>query len=196
MSASDVLHPDGSDYDAFLLAEVGEDRTGAAVTVLSALTRLDVEPWTEARELSSSGPEDAQVRLMTHFEAIADIPALALASEGRAAKLVSLLPAACPASRFKISRSRHQRFSKTFDFLDIDGLRWSRGSNVVLLSGSDGLTYVSARTQRIGIDEPVHRKSWWYFPSILEVREAYIGSLILYVSCASCFSDCPGKDIR
>lgn len=94
MSASDVLHPDGSDYDAFLFAEVGEDRTGAAVTVLSALARLDLEPWTEARELSRLGPEDAQVRLTTHFEAITDIPALA--SESRAAELVSLLPKRAP----------------------------------------------------------------------------------------------------
>ena len=96
MSASDVLHPDGSDYDAFLFAELGEDRSGAAVTVLSALARLDLEPWTEARELARLGREGAQVRLTTHFEAITDIPALALASEGRAAKLVSLLPKSAP----------------------------------------------------------------------------------------------------
>ena len=96
MSASDVLHPDGSDYDAFLLAEVGEDRTGAAVTVLSALARLDLEPWTEARELARLAREDAQARLTTHFEALTDIPALALASEGRAAKLVLLLPERAP----------------------------------------------------------------------------------------------------
>ena len=92
MSASDVLHPGGSDYDAFLFAEVGEDRTGAAVTVLSALARLDLEPWSEARELARLAREEAQARLTKHFEAITDIPALALASEGRAAKLVSLLP--------------------------------------------------------------------------------------------------------
>ncbi|MEL7516708.1 MAG: hypothetical protein AAGK03_19040 [Pseudomonadota bacterium] len=96
MSASDVLHPDGSDYDAFLYAQVGEDRTGAAVTVLSALARLNLEPWTEARELARLGREGAQVRLTTHFEAITDIPALARASEGRAAKLVSLLPLRAP----------------------------------------------------------------------------------------------------
>jgi methylphosphotriester-DNA--protein-cysteine methyltransferase len=96
MSASDVLHPDGSDYDAFLFAEVGEDRTGAVVTVLSVLARLDLEPWTEAHELSQLAREDAQVRLTTHFKAITDIPALALASEGRAAKMVSLLPKRAP----------------------------------------------------------------------------------------------------
>ncbi|WP_050931988.1 hypothetical protein [Aestuariivita boseongensis] len=96
MSASDVLRPDGSDYDAFLFSAVGEDRTGTAVTVLSALARLDLEPWTEARELSQLGPDDAQVRLTTHFEAITDIPALALASESRAVKLLSLLPKSAP----------------------------------------------------------------------------------------------------
>ena len=96
MAVSDVLHPDGSDYDAFLFAHVGEDRTGAAVSVLSALARLDLEPWTEARKLARLSREDAQVLLTTHFEAITDIPALALASEGRAAKLVSLLPKRAP----------------------------------------------------------------------------------------------------
>ncbi len=102
MSASDVLHPDGSDYDAFLFAELGEDRTGAAVTVLSALARLNLEPWTEARDLARLAREDAQVRLTTHFEAITDIPALALASEGRAAKLVLLLPKRAP---LRVSKS-------------------------------------------------------------------------------------------
>ncbi|MEW9920969.1 hypothetical protein AB2B41_15245 [Marimonas sp. MJW-29] len=102
MSTSDVLHTDGSDYDAFLFAEVGEDRTGAAVTVLSALARLDLEPWNEARALARLDREDAQVRLTTHFEAISDIPALALASEGRAAKLVSLLPERAP---LRVSKS-------------------------------------------------------------------------------------------
>ena len=37
MSASDVLHPDGTDYDAFLFAKLGEDSAGDDVTVLSAL---------------------------------------------------------------------------------------------------------------------------------------------------------------
>ncbi|MCC1491473.1 hypothetical protein [Cognatishimia sp. F0-27] len=92
MSVLDVLHPDGSDFDAFLFAEVGEDRNGAPVTVLSALARLDLEPWTEAGALSHLSRKDAQARLTRHFEAITDIPALAQASESKAAKLVSLLP--------------------------------------------------------------------------------------------------------
>lgn len=112
MYASDVLHPDGSDYDAFLFAEVGEDTEGASVTVLSALARLDLEPWTEARELSRLGREEAQVRLTAHFETITDIPALALASEGRASKLVSLLPKHAPLRVSKSLEVRTDKFPK------------------------------------------------------------------------------------
>lgn len=92
MSASDVLHPDGPDYDAFLHAELGEDRTGVAVTVLSALARIGLEPWTEAKELALLSNEEAEVRLNAHLAAITDVPALAMASRSKAAKLVSLLP--------------------------------------------------------------------------------------------------------
>lgn len=92
MSVSDILHPDGSNYDPFLQAEVGEDRTGATVTVLSALARLGLEPWTEARELALLGRDAAQKRLKAHLSAISDIPALGLASGSVATKLVSLLP--------------------------------------------------------------------------------------------------------
>ena len=96
MSVSDVLNPDGTDYDAFLQAELGEDRNGVAVTVLSALSRVGLEPWTEAKELACLGREDAEVRLNAHFTAITDVPALALASRSKATKLVSLLPKRTP----------------------------------------------------------------------------------------------------
>ncbi|MEL6828895.1 MAG: hypothetical protein AAFO63_02040 [Pseudomonadota bacterium] len=96
MPASDVLRPDGTDYDSFLFAEVGEDRSGALVTVLSVLARLGLEPWTEAKELALLGRTEAQVRLTKHFATITDMPALVLASESTAAKLLSLLPVRAP----------------------------------------------------------------------------------------------------
>ncbi len=96
MSASDVLHPDGTDYDRFLFAEVGEDIAGAGVTVLSALARLGLEPWTEAKELARLQRDDAEVRLKAHLVAMTDVPALALASGSKVAKLVSLLPKQAP----------------------------------------------------------------------------------------------------
>ena len=41
-----------STYNTFLFAEIGEDRTGAQLTVLSALTRLGFDPWKEAARLA------------------------------------------------------------------------------------------------------------------------------------------------
>jgi hypothetical protein len=38
----------GSEYDDFLFASMGEDRNGLPLSVLSALARLDVDPWEEA----------------------------------------------------------------------------------------------------------------------------------------------------
>jgi hypothetical protein len=42
----------GSDFDAFLFAPVGEERNGMLLSVLSALARLDVDPWQEAARLA------------------------------------------------------------------------------------------------------------------------------------------------
>lgn len=92
MSISDALRPDGTEFDPFLYAVVGEDRNGASLTVLSALARLDLEPWTEARELARLTRETAQFRLTKHLEAINGTPVLVFASESRAAKLIALLP--------------------------------------------------------------------------------------------------------
>ncbi len=48
MPAGGILYPHSPEFDRFLLAFVGEDRKGNAVTVLSALARLELEPWEEA----------------------------------------------------------------------------------------------------------------------------------------------------
>lgn len=96
MPISDVLNPDGSDFDLFLQAEVGEDVTGAAVTVLSAFARLGLEPWAEARKLASLRCDAAQARMNEHLAAMSDIPSLRRADGSVAAKLISLLPKRAP----------------------------------------------------------------------------------------------------
>jgi hypothetical protein len=50
-----------SDLNAFLFAEMGEEESGASLSVLSALTRLGVDPWEEGARLSSM-PRDAAAR--------------------------------------------------------------------------------------------------------------------------------------
>ena len=41
-----------SDFNAFLYASIGEDRADGELSVVSALARLDVDPWQEAEKLS------------------------------------------------------------------------------------------------------------------------------------------------
>ena len=38
----------GSEFDDFLFAPIGADRIGMLLSVLSALARLDIDPWQEA----------------------------------------------------------------------------------------------------------------------------------------------------
>ena len=67
MSRVEVLHPLESELDPFLYAFVGEDRYGSAVTVVSALARLGLDPWNEAAELASLGRELARARLVSEL---------------------------------------------------------------------------------------------------------------------------------
>ena len=93
MARSAVLHPDGSDYDGFLYAFVGEDRRGSMVTVLSTLARLGHDPWKEASALAGLSDEAASTRMGVLLAMFGDVPALYRENETVARKLVSLLPA-------------------------------------------------------------------------------------------------------
>ena len=42
----------GAEFDKFLYAPIREDRNGTPLSVLSALARLDVDPWQEALSLA------------------------------------------------------------------------------------------------------------------------------------------------
>jgi hypothetical protein len=81
-----------SEFNEFLFAFVGEQKNGAQLTVLSALTRLNFDPWREAARLSDL-PKEAAARALA--------AAIALLPEGDwkgsdawaiAARLVDRLP--------------------------------------------------------------------------------------------------------
>lgn len=55
-----LLH---SELNDFLYAAMGEEESGTPLTVLSALTRLGVDPWAEAARLSNL-PRDAAARAL------------------------------------------------------------------------------------------------------------------------------------
>jgi hypothetical protein len=60
------------DFDEFLLAPIGEDASGMPLTMLSALARLDVDPWEEAASLAGLPVEAATQRLVSLLAAVPD----------------------------------------------------------------------------------------------------------------------------
>lgn len=82
----------GPEFDKFLCASIGEDRNGTGLSVLSALARLDVDPWQEATCLARMPRDAAAARMTQLMEALPHAPANAIPSAMSAVDLVALLP--------------------------------------------------------------------------------------------------------
>jgi hypothetical protein len=82
----------GSEFDDFLFAPIGEDRNGMLLSVLSALARLDVDPWQEAAELARLPGHVATQRMASLIAALPDWPSTQPDPGTIAARLVALLP--------------------------------------------------------------------------------------------------------
>jgi len=82
----------GSEFDAFLFAPIGEDTNGMLLSVLSALARLDVDPWQEAAKLARLPGETATQRLAGLIAALPHGPLAHLDPRPVAARLIALLP--------------------------------------------------------------------------------------------------------
>ena len=82
----------GSEFDDFLFAPIGEDRNDMPLSVLSALARLDIDPWHEAAELARLPGETATQRLASLIAALPDGPSAHLDPGTISARLVALLP--------------------------------------------------------------------------------------------------------
>ena len=59
-----------SEFDAFLFAHIGEEKNGMLLSVLSALARLDLDPWREAAELARTPRQIARQRLTSLIAAL------------------------------------------------------------------------------------------------------------------------------
>jgi hypothetical protein len=90
MAAPGNMQAQNLSFERFLYASLGEDRNGATVTVLSALARLNLDPWKEAADLSALGPESAGSRLGLLLSRFTDVPSL-LTDHGPVARRLSLL---------------------------------------------------------------------------------------------------------
>ena len=82
----------GSEFDDFLFAPIGEDRNDMPLSMLSALARLDIDPWEEAAELARLPGETATQRLTSLIAALPDGPSPHLDPGTIAARLIALLP--------------------------------------------------------------------------------------------------------
>jgi hypothetical protein len=63
MAMRESFRPLRPDLDKFLFAAVGPEREGIPLSMVSALTRLGLDPWDEAGRLSSLGKREAVEQL-------------------------------------------------------------------------------------------------------------------------------------
>jgi hypothetical protein len=81
-----------SEYNAFLVAAVGEEKVGLPLTVLTALTRLGFDPWREAARLSDLPRETAARAFAVTIATLPEGDWKASESEAIATRLVNWLP--------------------------------------------------------------------------------------------------------
>ena len=81
-----------SEYNAFLFAAVGEEKTGMQLTVQTALIRLGIDPWQEAARLSDLSKAAAVQALTAVMARLPEGDWNAAALPAIAARLVGNLP--------------------------------------------------------------------------------------------------------
>jgi hypothetical protein len=82
----------GSEFDDFLFAPIGEDKNGIPVSVLSALARLDMDPWQEAAELDRLPGGAAAQTLAALIAALPNRPLADRDLGTTSVRLIALLP--------------------------------------------------------------------------------------------------------
>ncbi|MFM9848442.1 MAG: hypothetical protein ACKVP3_14925 [Hyphomicrobiaceae bacterium] len=113
-----------SEFDDFLYAAIGADRNESPLSVLSALARLNLDPWQEAAELSQLPKGIAAARLE---KLIARLPRgrWAEADLGAIAdRLIALLPS-IPSAAAQVSKDSHGRRMASASVRE-DVLAWIR----------------------------------------------------------------------
>ena len=103
----------GSEFEGFLFAPIGEDRNETPLSVLSALARLDVDPWEEAARLATLSTSDAERSLVSTLNIFPGHPQSSPESETLAARLVALLPKARAETTAKVTTSTGSHNQRT-----------------------------------------------------------------------------------
>jgi hypothetical protein len=94
------------EFDDFLYAPVGVDRNEMALSVLSALARLDIDPWKEADELSKLPKDTATQRLASLIARLHGGRWTQAESGAIADRLIELLPYRSPSHAPLAQRAR------------------------------------------------------------------------------------------
>jgi hypothetical protein len=92
-----------SAYDAFLFAPIVDESGVMRLSVLSALARMDVDPWEEAARLATLSASDAERSLVSTLNLFPGHPQSSPETEALAARLVALLPKARAATTAKMA---------------------------------------------------------------------------------------------
>ena len=81
-----------SQFEAFLVAPIGLEQNGMLLSVLSALARLDIDPWCEAASLAEMSTEAATERMRLLIAALPEETSAHSNADEIAARLIALLP--------------------------------------------------------------------------------------------------------
>jgi hypothetical protein len=79
-------------YDEFLFAPICTEANGMHLSVLSALARLNLDPWEEATHLAAMPKEDARRALISRLDLVDGTSRSPSEAQMTAARLVRLLP--------------------------------------------------------------------------------------------------------
>lgn len=101
-----LLH---SELNDFLFAPLGEEESGAPLSVLSALTRLDMDPWAEAARLAAMPREAAVGVLMPLIVLFPKQQRTPAEVRDIADRLAELLPLRRSAAFAAVAQSDHRR---------------------------------------------------------------------------------------
>jgi hypothetical protein len=92
MIRTSAVSPLAPEFDEFLFAPIGEDGKGMVLTVLSALARLDLDPWQEAAELAHLPITGATEKLASLISSFSQEQLTCPEPETIATRLIALLP--------------------------------------------------------------------------------------------------------
>jgi hypothetical protein len=102
------------EFNRFLFAFVGTERSGRELSVISALARLDLDAWAEAANLARLPRDVAASNLSAMLRRYTEIPQIVQESRGIAVRLIALLPDRVPSRIYEIAKPARLPASEAF----------------------------------------------------------------------------------